>query len=255
MEELTGFTYVKTISAIKGMQKNIVVITGGTKGIGRALVFRFIRAGFPVATCARSADDLTQLQAAVQSELPDAVLHTQPADLGRQEDANRFTDFVLGLGQVEVLVNNTGSFIPGRLQDEPADGSQLRQMLAVNLLSAYDVTLALLPGLIKHRTGHIFNICSTASLTAYPNGGSYGIAKFALLGMTKNLREELKEHNIRVTAVLPGATLTASWEGTDLPAERFIKAEDVAEAIFSTYSLSPQAVVEELLIRPQLGDL
>ncbi|TGE08599.1 SDR family oxidoreductase [Hymenobacter fodinae] len=238
------------------MQKNIVVITGGTKGIGRALVLRFLRAGYPVATCARSAADLGALQTAVTTELPTAKLHTCAADLSQQSETRRFTEFVSGLGQaVEVVINNTGSFVPGRLQDEPADGSQLRHMLDVNLLSAYDVTLALLPGLIARRSGHIFNICSTASLMAYPNGGSYGIAKFALLGMTKNLREELKQHNIRVTAVLPGATLTASWEGVDLPAERFIKAEDVADAIFSTFSLSPQAVVEELLIRPQLGDL
>jgi NADP-dependent 3-hydroxy acid dehydrogenase YdfG len=158
-------------------------------------------------------------------------------------------------GEVEVLVNNTGAFLPGRLQDEPTNGSQLRQMLAANLLSAYDVTLPLLPGLIAQRRGHIFTICSTASITAYPNGGSYGIAKHALYGLTRNLREELKEHNVRVTAVLPGATLTASWEGVDLPAERFIKPEDVAEAVFSAYSLSPQAVIEELLIRPQLGDI
>ena len=152
-------------------------------------------------------------------------------------------------------MNNAGAFVPGRLQDEPADGSQLRQMLAVNLLSAYDVTLPLLPGLIAQQRGHIFNICSTASITAYPNGGSYGIAKHALLGMTRNLREELKPAGVRVTAVLPGPTLTASWDGVDLPRERFVQAEDVAEAVFAAYSMSPHAVVEELLIRPQLGDL
>lgn len=233
-----------------------VVVTGGSKGIGRAVVYSFLRAGFPVVTCARSGADLAQLQTDVAQQVPGAVLHTLPADLSRIEDCRRFTDFVLGLGgAVEVLVNNTGSFLPGRLQDEPQDGSQLRQMLAVNLLSAYDVTLALLPGLIARRTGHIFNICSTASITAYPNGGSYGIAKHALYGFTRNLREELKEQNVRVTAVLPGATLTASWEGVDLPAERFVKAEDVAAAVLAAYTLSPQAVVEELLIRPQLGDL
>ncbi|SHK77818.1 SDR family oxidoreductase [Hymenobacter psychrotolerans] len=233
-----------------------VVVTGGSKGIGRAVVYSFLRAGFPVVTCARSATDLAQLQTDVAQQVPGAVLHTLPADLSRTEDCRCFTDFVLGLGgAVEVLVNNTGSFLPGRLQDEPQDGSQLRQMLAVNLLSAYDVTLALLPGLIARRTGHIFNICSTASITAYPNGGSYGIAKHALYGFTRNLREELKVQNVRVTAVLPGATLTASWEGVDLPAERFVKAEDVAAAVLAAYTLSPQAVVEELLIRPQLGDL
>ncbi|UYZ64580.1 SDR family oxidoreductase [Hymenobacter weizhouensis] len=237
------------------MQKNIVVVTGGSKGIGRALVGRFLQAGYPVVTCARSGADLEALHQAMRAALPDAVLHTLPADLSQQAEARRFTDFVQSLGSVDVLINNTGSFLPGRLQDEPQDGSQLRQMLAVNLLSAYDVTLALLPGLLAQGAGHIFTICSTASITPYPNGGSYGIAKHALLGFTKNLREELKDQGIRVTAVLPGATLTASWEGVDLPAERFIRAEDVAEAVFATYSLSPQAVVEELLIRPQLGDL
>ena len=236
--------------------KNLVVVTGGSKGIGRALVERFVRAGYPVATCARSAADLATLQTAVKHNVPGAVLHTLPVDLSKAADCAHFTRFVLGLGlAVEVLVNNAGAFLPGRLQDEPADGSQLRIMLEANLLSAYDVTLALLPTLIGQGHGHIFMMCSTASITAYPTGGSYGIAKHALYGFTRNLRAELKEQNVRVTAVLPGATLTASWEGVDLPAERFIRAEDVAEAIFSAFSLSPQAVVEELLIRPQLGDL
>jgi short-subunit dehydrogenase len=236
--------------------KNLIVVTGGSKGIGRAVVSRFLRAGYPVATCARSAADLTTLTTELAADIPGAILHTLPADLSQYEDCARFAAFVLALGlPVEVLVNNAGAFMPGRLQDEPTDGSQLRQMLAVNLLSAYDVTLPLLPTLLAQGRGHIFTICSTASITAYPNGGSYGIAKHALLGFTKNLREELKASGVRVTAVLPGPTLTASWEGVDLPAERFVQADDVAEAVFSAYSMSPHAVVEELLIRPQLGDL
>lgn len=231
-------------------------MTGGSKGIGRAIVSRFLRAGYPVATCARSAADLAALTTEMAADVPGAALHTQPADLSQPADCVRFAAFVLSLNlPVEVLVNNAGAFVPGRLQDEPADGSQLRQMLAVNLLSAYDVTLPLLPGFIARGRGHIFTICSTASITAYPNGGSYGIAKHALLGFTKNLREELKPAGVRVTAVLPGPTLTASWAGVELPTERFVQAEDVAEAVFGTYSLSPHAVVEELLIRPQLGDL
>ena len=90
---------------------------------------------------------------------------------------------------------------------------------------------------------------------AYENGGSYCISKFALYGMSKVLREELKESKIKVTSVLPGATFTASWEGADIPEERFMKARDVAEMVYSTFKLSPQSVVEDLLIRPQLGDL
>jgi short-subunit dehydrogenase len=163
---------------------------------------------------------------------------------------------VLALGQpLGALINNAGAYVPGRFQDEPADGSRLRDMLSVNLLSAYDVTRALLPTLLEQGRGHIFTICSTASIMPYPNGGSYGVAKFALLGYTKTLREEVKAQGLRVTAVLPGATLTRSWDGVGLPPERFIDPADVAQAVLSAFQLSPHAVVEELLIRPQLGDI
>jgi short-subunit dehydrogenase len=107
----------------------------------------------------------------------------------------------------------------------------------------------------KEKSGHIFNMCSIASIKAYPNGGSYAITKFALLGFSKVLREELRENGIRVTAVMPGATKTASWEGSDLPDSRFMKAEDVAEVIFNANAISERSVVEELIIRPQLGDI
>jgi short-subunit dehydrogenase len=107
----------------------------------------------------------------------------------------------------------------------------------------------------QNKSGHVFNMCSIASIEAYPNGGSYAISKFALLGFTKVLREEMKPFGIRVTAVMPGATKTASWEGTDLPDARFMKTEDVAEVIFNAYSISDRSVVEEVIIRPQLGDI
>ena len=89
----------------------------------------------------------------------------------------------------------------------------------------------------------------------YANGGSYCISKFALLGMSKVLREEMKEQNVRVTSILPGATLTASWEGVDLPEERFMKPGDIAESVWSAYQLSDRTVIEELVMRPQLGDI
>jgi short-subunit dehydrogenase len=109
--------------------------------------------------------------------------------------------------------------------------------------------------MIERKSGHIFSIGSIAGLTAYANGGSYAISKWAMLGFTKCLREELKNYNIKVTSVLPGATYTASWEGVDIPEERFMKAADVAESVWGAYNLSPYSVVEEIVIRPQLGDL
>ena len=128
-------------------------------------------------------------------------------------------------------------------------------MINIHVYSAYYLTRQLISNLLENKDGYIFNMCSIASIMAYPNGGSYSVAKFALYGMTKVLREEMKPHGIRVTAILPGATLTASWEGVDLPAERFMKPEDVAQAVYGAYTMSRQSVVEEIIIRPQLGDL
>jgi short-subunit dehydrogenase len=98
-------------------------------------------------------------------------------------------------------------------------------------------------------------MCSIASLHAYPNGGSYSISKFALMGLTKNLREELKPFHIKVTGVYPGAVLSDSWAGFDNTSKRIMEAEDIAAMIVAASKLSPQAVVEDIILRPQLGDL
>ena len=235
------------------MQKYILV-TGGTKGIGRAIIEKFATEGFHIITCARGEKDLENLKLDIEQKYTFSKVHYFAADLGVENERNAFLDFVNKLHvKIEVLVNNTGIFIPGKIIDEPND--VLPMMMAANLYSAYYLTKGLLPDMIKRKQGHIFNLCSTASIRAYPNGCSYSITKFAMYGMTKCLREEVKDFGIRVTAVLPGATYTASWEGVDLPVERFMKSEDVADVIFATYTLSKNSVVEEILIRPQLGDI
>ena len=232
----------------------LIVISGGTKGIGRALVERFAQAGFDVATCARDAEALQQTRQAVEATYPTIRVHTHRADVSDPSQAESFVHFVKGIGQpVSVLVNNAGFFLPGQVHNEPA--GTLERMITTNLYSAYYLTRGLVGDMVTRRDGYVFTICSIASIVAYPNGGSYCIAKHALLGMTKVLREEMKPYNVRVTAVLPGATLTASWEGVDLPPERFMKPEDVADAVYGAFALSKQSVVEELLIRPQLGDI
>jgi short-subunit dehydrogenase len=128
-------------------------------------------------------------------------------------------------------------------------------MMNTNLYSAYHLTRAIVPFMTSSTKAHIFNMCSIASTTAYPNGGSYSISKFALLGYTKVLRQELKEKAIKVTAIMPGATWSDSWAGVDLPHERLMEAVDIADSVWSAYQLGKSAVVEEIVIRPQLGDL
>lgn len=223
----------------------LLVVTGGSKGIGRAIARKFASEGFDICTCSRTKVDLSDIGTRV---------HHFVADMSDKVQVKAFTDFVNSLQRpVDVLVNNAGSFLPGQVIDEP-EGT-LESMIEGNLYSAYYTSRGIAPGMRKLKNGHIFNICSIASIQAYPNGGSYAISKFAMLGLSKMLREELKEHGVRVTAVLPGATLTASWEGSGFPDERFMSVEDVAEIIWGTYSLSKRSVVEEILIRPQLGDL
>ena len=105
------------------------------------------------------------------------------------------------------------------------------------------------------KRGHIFNICSIAGIQPFVNSGSYCVSKYALLGLTKVLREELMEHHVRVTAILPGATLTNSWSGTDLPKDRFVAPEDVASAVINCLRMTEGANVDEILIRPLKGNI
>ncbi|HEY9049404.1 MAG TPA: SDR family NAD(P)-dependent oxidoreductase [Ohtaekwangia sp.] len=231
----------------------LIVVTGGTKGIGRAIVEKFAAQGFDIVTCARNEKDLDELKRRVEADHAVQVF-VRAADMSDREAVKNFCAFVTALQRpVDILVNNAGYFIPGDIATEK-EGT-LESMIHANLYSAYYTTRGLITGMRERKQGYIFNMCSIASIKAYPNGGSYAISKFALLGFSKCLREELKPFNIRVTAIMPGATLTASWEGVDLPEERFMKAEDVAEAVYGAYSLSDRSVVEEIIIRPQLGDI
>ena len=235
------------------MQRYILV-TGGTKGIGRAIIEQFAKEGFHIITCSRNEKDLQKLKLDIEQAYTFSKVFYQTADLSEKKSITAFIKYVQSLNvKVDVVVNNSGLFIPGKIHEE--DDEALPFMINTNLYSAYYISKALVKDMIHRRSGHIFNMCSTASITAYTNGGSYCISKYALYGMTKVLREETKEHNVRVTAILPGATLTASWEGVDLPADRFIKPEDVAMAVYGTYTMSENTVVEEILIRPQLGDI
>ena len=109
--------------------------------------------------------------------------------------------------------------------------------------------------MMKRRSGHIFNISSIAALQAYPNGGSYSISKFALSGFSKNLRDELKPYSIKVSCIYPGAVYTDSWASTGVSPGRIMKPSDIADTIVQISKLSPQAVVEDVIIRPLLGDL
>lgn len=234
-----------------------IVITGASKGIGKAIATAFAAQGATLCLCARNELSLYNTVAELQRKYPDSVFKAKPVDLSDKAATRLFGNWCLESGVPDILINNAGEYVAGGICDE-ADGN-LEKMIAVNLYSAYHLTRTLLPKMIaaeKTSYGrHIFNICSIASLDAYPNGGAYSISKFALMGFSKNLREELKPHHIKVTAVSPGAVLTDSWGDFDNSVNRIMEASDIAAMILAASKLSPQAVVEDIVMRPQLGDL
>ncbi|SHL89893.1 NADP-dependent 3-hydroxy acid dehydrogenase YdfG [Chitinophaga jiangningensis] len=230
------------------------VITGASKGIGRAVAERLAKEGFNIAICARNAAALAEAKAAIQAQNSAVTVLAEQVDMGDKAQVLRFAETVKNaFGQVDILVNNAGIFTPGSLYEE-AEGL-LEQLMAVNLYSAYHLTRALLPEMMQLRKGHIFNLCSVASHKAYANGGSYSITKHALLGFSRNLREEMKPYGVRVTSISPGATLTASWDGFEAPPDRMMPPEDIATVVWTAFTLAKQTVVEDIVLRPVLGDI
>ena len=230
------------------------VITGASRGIGKAIAEIFALHGYDLYLCAQSEKNLWATVEELKTAFPNIHIDGKAMDLGKKQEAVLFGEWVLQTaGSVDILVNNAGSFIQGNVSDEP-DGA-LEQMLDVNLFSAYHLTRVLLPKMKAAGGGHIFTTCSIASLAAYRGGGAYSISKFALLGFTRNLRNELKEHGIKVTAIIPGAVYTDSWKESGIERQRVMEVADIAKLVYCASQLSPQAVVEEIIMRPQLGDL
>jgi short-subunit dehydrogenase len=230
-----------------------VVITGGSKGMGKAMAERFASVKNNIFICSRNEEELAKTAGELTKNYGNVVKY-YAADLSDKNEVIKFAKWIADQNiAIDILINNAGQFIPGSIYNEE-DGT-LEKMMDINLFSAYHLTRALLPEMMKKQSGHIFNICSIAALKAYANGGSYSISKYALMGFSKNLREEMKPYNLKVTAVYPGAVYTSSWEGADILPSRIMEVNDIAEMVYAASLLSPQACVEDIVIRPLLGDL
>lgn len=232
-----------------------LIITGATRGIGRAVLERFLVAGFDAAFCGTNPDTVQQVQEACREKFGRSGIFGITADLSAgRPAAEQFGKEALELlGGCNVLVNNAGVFKPGGILTEE-DGTY-EELMAVNMNQVYHLSRLVVPEIIRQQRGHVFNMCSIASIKAYPDGGSYCISKFALFGFSQVLREELKPHGLCVTAVLPGATLTDSWAGAGYPDERFARADDVAELMISAWNVNRSACTEQILLRPLAGDI
>jgi short-subunit dehydrogenase len=230
-----------------------IVITGAARGIGRAIAEAFAKEGHTLFLCARNEMRLQETALEIQQAFPSCVVHAMAVDLSEKANVQAFAHFCLDIGVPDVLINNAGGFTPGNILEEK-DGS-LEAMMGNNLYSAYYLARNLAPAMINKASGHVFNICSIASLQAYNGGGSYSISKYAMNGFSQNLRHELKATGVKVTTVFPGAVFTDSWGDFDNSSNRIMEAKDIATMILACTKLSAAAVPEEILLRPQLGDL
>jgi 3-oxoacyl-[acyl-carrier protein] reductase len=230
------------------------IITGATKGIGRALALHLAANNYNLALCARNADEVEIFIKELTATFPGLNFYGRAADLGNSSDVKAFGTFATDcLETVDLLINNAGLFMPSGLMEEAPDA--LERQMQVNVHAPHYLSKFFAQGMISRKRGHIVNICSIASVKLLTGSASYSISKAALLSLSRILRDELMSSGIRVTAVLPGATLTDSWSGTSLPAERFVNPEDVARAVLASVQMSAGANIDEVIIRPLLGEI
>lgn len=230
------------------------IVTGATKGMGLSIVKHLAASNYNLALCARDANDLEDLKKQLYTDYPQLTIIIMAVDLGKHEEVQAFADLTSNVFPfVDVLINNAGLFIPSKLMEEKDD--DLQKQMQMNVFAPHFLCKYFGRKMQQAGKGHIINICSISSVKPTVTAGSYSISKMALLGLTKVLRAELMPDGVKVTAVLPGSTLTGSWEGTTIPPSRFIDANDIAKSIMACLNMSAGANVDEIIIRPLRGDL
>ena len=231
-----------------------VIITGATKGMGKAIAQAFAAEGCNLAICSRNETELKAFKLALEATYPTIKVAVLKADCSIKQDVKDFAAFAEAkLGTIYVIVNNIGIYQPTSILDDGED--TFENLLNTNLRPAYELYRYFGKKMQAQRAGHIFNICSIASISPVVQAGMYSVTKFALLGLNKVMRLEMQDHGVKVTTVLPGSTFTDSWKGSDLPAEKFVSAQDVAQAVICAFKMSAGANLDELVVTPQAGPL
>ena len=234
--------------------KPVVLITGASQGIGAAIakIFAMELPGVRLALVARSEKNLRAVaRACIKAG---ANVEIFPCDVTDEASVAALArDVTRHFGVVDVLINNAGAFESAPLAETSV--TLFDRMIAVNLRSAFLVSQAFLPAMVKRRRGDVFNVSSIAGLQAYPNGAAYCAAKFGVTGLTAVMRAETKDKGVRVCCVHPGATWTPSWAKSGIKAERIMPAEDIARVILDAFRLGRRTVIESIVLRPQLGDI
>ncbi|MGF7074198.1 SDR family oxidoreductase [Mucilaginibacter sp. R-33] len=231
-----------------------VLITGSTKGMGRSIAIAFANEGLNVAICSRNEQELLNFKDELEQVDAGVKVFAMKADGSKKTELLKFAAAAEAeLGFIDVVVNNLGTFIPSSILDDTEDTLPIQ--MNTNLMPGYELYRYFGKTMAKARKGHFFNICSVAAINPVPQAGSYSVTKYALLGLTKVMRLEMQEHGVKVTAVIPGSTLTDSWKDAVVDPNTMVLPEDIASAIINIYKMSTGANVDEIIIKPAPGQL
>ena len=233
---------------MQSLQNKIALVTGAGKGIGKAIALALAAEGVHVGLLARTEKDLQNVADEITAKGGKAAFAT--ADISKIEEVNAAVAKITGeLGNIDILINNAGTGTFGKfLELEPeAWENQVR----INLFGVYYATRAVLPQMIERKSGDIINISSTAGKTGAAVTSAYSASKFGVFGLTESLMQEVRKHNIRVTALAPSTIVTELAEKANLitgDPERVMHPEDFAELIIAQLKLHPRIFVKEASI-------
>lgn len=234
------------------MQKKTIVITGASQGIGEQIALAFSSLeNVRLILIARSKEHLQKVVDLCQKQI--AEVHCFSCDLTDEKQFKTIGEsIVTQWGAPQVLVNNAGEYATTSFEHTTVD--EFKKIMDVNLTSAFIVTQAFLPSMLKENTGDIFFMCSIASIHGYADSFAYCAAKHGLLGLARTLRASTLKTGLRVTSILPGAVLTPAWKNVPTTEDQFIPASDIGKMIVDLHLLDRRTNVEELIVRPQPGD-
>jgi NADP-dependent 3-hydroxy acid dehydrogenase YdfG len=239
---------------IPELYRPVVWITGASSGIGIETAKQFAQLGCKVCVSARRKKYLDVLVKEIIGFGGHA--YSFPFDITNPAEIQKVSKQITKqYGRVDVLINNAGitSFKP----ISETSIKEIDVILKTNLLGHIACAKSVLPSMIKQKSGSIFNIISMVAQKTYENSGAYTASKSGMLGFGKVLREEMRNHNIKVINIIPGATNTEIWNKKirEKYSDRMMKAKSVAEAILSVYQMPDDVVVDEMVVRPITGDL
>jgi 3-oxoacyl-[acyl-carrier protein] reductase len=227
------------------LRNQTAIITGAGKGIGKASAIALAKEGVNLGIIARSSADLEALQTSLTDTYGIKVFAAS-ADIANKAEAEQAVSTLIGqLGSVDILLNNAGTAKFGTVADmDPEDWERIIQ---VNVMGTYYVTRAALPTMLKQSGGSIINIASTAGERGFATGSAYSASKFAVIGFTESLLQEVRKSNIRVTALTPSTVNTELAVTTGLPVgdeDRMMQPEDVAELVLAALKLPPRVFLK-----------